>query len=71
MTLIKFSDLHVFEALLSKAPNGLDHLHQVFPWVGTARGGGFFLPQRERGRPGFDVHGFSLIIISRTSHLPL
>jgi hypothetical protein len=47
MTLIKFSDLHVFEALLAKGPNGLDHLHQVFPWVGTARGGGFF---SHRGR---------------------
>ncbi len=54
MTLIKFSDLHVFEALLAKAPNGLDHLHQVFPRVGTARGGGFF--------PGWGRHveaGFS------------
>ena len=70
MTLIKFSDPHVFEALLAKGPNGLDNLHQVFPRVGTARGGGLFLTQKERGRPGSGKHGFSLII-SRTSHLPL
>ncbi len=71
MTFIKFSDLPVFEALLAKGPNGLDDLHQVFPRVGTARGGGFFLPQKERGTPGSDTHGFSLIKLSRTSHLPL
>ncbi len=58
MTLIKFSDLHVLEALLAKGPNGLDDLHQVFPRVGTARGGGFFLPQKERGRPGSGTHEF-------------
>ncbi len=70
MTFINFSDLHVFEALLAKGPNGFDDLHQVFPRVRMARGGGFFLPQKERGKPGSDTHGFSVIQLSRTSHLP-
>jgi hypothetical protein len=62
MTSVNFSDLHdVFEALLAKGLNGFDDLHQVFPRVGTVRGGGFFLLQKERGRPGSDPHGFSVI----------
>ncbi len=71
MTFIIFFDLHAFEALLAMDPNGFNDLHQVFPCVGTARGGGFFLRQKERGRPGSDTHGFSVIKLSRTSHLPL
>ncbi len=71
MTFINFSDLHVFEALLAKGLNGFDDLHQVFPRVGTARGGGFFLLQEERGRPGSDTHGFSIIKLISTSHLLL
>lgn len=71
MTFISFSDLHVFEALMAKDPNGFDDLHQVFPRVGTARGGGYFLPKKERGRPGSGTHGSSVIKLSRISHLPL
>ncbi len=61
MTFINFFDLHVFVALLAKGLNGFDDLHQVFPRVGTARGGGFFLLQKERGRPRPDTHRFSVI----------
>jgi len=55
MTFINFSDLHVFEALLAMGPNGFDDLHQVFPWVGTARGGGFF-SHRRRGEDQVPIH---------------
>jgi len=55
MTFINFSDLHVFEALLAKGLNGFNDLHQVFPRVGTARGGGFFLLRR-RGEGQVPIH---------------
>ncbi len=42
MTFINFSDLHVFEALLAKGPNGFDDLHQVFPGWGRHVEAGFF-----------------------------
>ena len=55
MTLIKFSDLHVFEALLAKGPNGLDDSHQVFPGWGR-HGEAGFSSHRGRGEGQVPVH---------------